>query len=331
METSPFDPGELIGRYRVEGLLAEGGMGAVYVATHVRLARRAAIKVLHAHVADARTRARLFEEARILHALAHPGLARLYEIGLLPGGRPWIAMELLEGETLGDRVARRGALPVREAIEIVLEIADVLAAAHAIGILHRDIKPDNVMLIAGGVPYLKMIDWGYARGARSPRLTEMGTTAGTPAYMSPEQVQGNPLGPSSDVYSLGVVAYELVTGAPPFEGRSAAETAIQHLSLAPRPCTSIRPDLPRALEAVIQRMLAKPPDARPSIAELRDRLAAIDVDGTPAPLRMRWTPPYGTAAAELGDCDGANTPREFGARAADSSDMLPGLCHRERS
>jgi eukaryotic-like serine/threonine-protein kinase len=312
--TRPLAPGDRLGNYVLEGLHAQGGMGAVYLAHHARGPRRAAIKVMHAHVADPHGRERIFREAGILRALIHPAVATVYELGLLPDGRPWIAMELIDGETLGERVARRGALPLRAAVEIIVSIADVLAAAHQAGIVHRDVKPDNVMLVASGVPCIKLLDWGFARARTSPRLTDLETTPGTPAYMSPEQVQGRTIDERSDVYSLGVVAYELVTGRPPFKGACAVETALQHITVAPAPCSSVCPQVPLALEALILQMLAKAPAARPTLVDVCKRLIAMelmsddldDLDEEPTPVqrpglpaRMRWTPPYGTVAAQL--------------------------------
>jgi serine/threonine protein kinase len=254
-------------------------MGTVYEAVHEVLPRRAAIKVLHGYLLGKwAARERLFQEARILDALDHPGLVSIFDAGVLDDDRPWIAMEYLEGLTVAQRLELRGRLDPSEVIEILDLTAAALEAAHRAGVIHRDLKPENIMLCRPGERgTVRVIDWGIARLAAEPsgRLTRANMTPGTPLYMSPEQARGKAVDGRSDIYTLGVIACEALTGQPPFSGETPLDVVIQHLTEDPPSLRSRRAELPEALDRLVLSMLAKEPGARPSIPVIRETLAAI--------------------------------------------------------
>jgi serine/threonine-protein kinase len=227
---------------------------------------------------------RMVQEASILEELKrHAGIVRVFECGLLPDNRPYIVMELIEGESLAMRLHRVPTLPSIEVAKILSEVAGVLSAVHAAGIVHRDLKPDNVLLTPRDEFYpLRIIDWGVARLGPMGRLTLDGMTPGTPIYMSPEQATGRNIGPACDIYSLGVMAYEMLTGHPPFDGRTLAEVVCMHLTSDAVPLQE-RTCAPIEMCELVHRMLEKDPQARPSSQELRRRaraLAALTSAGT---------------------------------------------------
>jgi tRNA A-37 threonylcarbamoyl transferase component Bud32 len=277
--------GQSIGNYRVTQLLGEGGMGMVYLAEHPTLGRRAAVKVLHPDlVATHEMIQRLFNEARAANAVGHPGIVEVSDLGLLPSGTPYIVMEYLEGQSLGARIAATGRLSLRAALDIADQAASALGAAHAKGIIHRDLKPDNLFLtpdpLAPGRERLKVLDFGIAKLARRPSSaadvrTRTGAILGTPRYMSPEQCRDSrEVDHRSDIYSLGVILYEMLSGAPPFVSASWGEMAHMHLGVKPPDLGASVPELPPALERAVSRALEKEPDARfQSMEELRQALA----------------------------------------------------------
>lgn len=273
--------GTEVGGYMIVREIADGGMGTIYEAEHRLLPRRAALKVLHLHLVDQFGAAeRVTQEARILEQVQHAGVVRVFDAGELPDGRPWFAMEFLDGATLGQRLSRMRKLPPAEVVEVMRQVVETLAVAHASGVVHRDLKPDNLVLLATaeGGTQVKLIDWGVALVAeRSRRLTEVGLTPGTPDYMSPEQARGAVLGGSCDVYALGVIATELLTGELPFTGANAIEIVVKHLTQSPPAIHPKCPDVPRLLELTILRMMSKVPETRPSIDELRFTLDLIAV------------------------------------------------------
>jgi serine/threonine protein kinase len=263
-----------IGSYRILREIAHGGMGTVYECKHTVLPRRAAVKVMHRDLLRLPgMTTRMVQEATILEDLRHAGLVRVFECNLLPDRRPYIAMELVEGETLGERL-RYGTLAPVEVCGVIADIADVLATAHAGGVIHRDLKPDNIILTPQDDFSLRVVDWGVARLESIGRLTLEGLTPGTPIYMSPEQATGGPVGPACDVYSLGVVAYEALCGKPPFDGRTLVEIVCQHLSgNAPR-LEGIT-TAPHGLCRLIHHMLDKEPSLRPGTIEIRQIAHAL--------------------------------------------------------
>ena len=270
VEVPIIGPGTRVGSYLIEGRIADGGMGAVYRAVHAFIGRRAALKIMHLEMADNDVaKCRMMDEARILASMSHPTMAQVYDAGLLADGRPWMAMELFDGETLSDLVERTGRLPVDEVARILVGVVDVLALAHARGVVHRDVKPENIMIVDGQV---RLIDWGIAKAPSLKRLTQHDTTAGTPSFMAPEQLLGLPDDGRIDIYALGVVAFELCAGRLPFVGETAIEVALQHLHT---PAPHLPPELPVELDGLIGAMLAKDPADRPTLAALRAQLVEL--------------------------------------------------------
>ncbi|MEM1125189.1 MAG: SUMF1/EgtB/PvdO family nonheme iron enzyme [Bacteroidota bacterium] len=258
-----------IGPYVVEEVIGRGGMGVVYAARDPRLGRRVALKVLSPHLsAHSEAKARFLQEARAASALDHPHICTIYAAGETesvdgePGGQLFLVMAYYEGETLKEKV-RRGPLPVEDALRHTAAIARGLAKAHAAGILHRDIKPANVLVTTEGVA--KLLDFGLAKMADAG-LTKTGATMGTAAYMSPEQADGRPVDHRTDLWSLGVVLYEMLTGRRPFRGEGAPATLYAILYTSPDPIREHRPDLPEALADLVDRMLQKDRTARPASA-----------------------------------------------------------------
>lgn len=269
--------GAVVGGYFIERQLAEGGMGTVYVGRHTVLARSAAIKVLHAELVGIDpAREGLLREARILEEMADPRVARIYDAGVLPDGRPWIAMELLAGECLADRLADQPQLGLAETAAIVGAIVDTLAAAHLAGVVHSDIKPENIMVSKGRAGVVaKLIDWGIATSlVNDARIPQM--SAGTPHYMAPEQVLGERLDERADIYALGAMIYELLIGRPPFLGETAAEIAAHQVSTRPRPLREQRSDVPRAIDSLVLLMLSKAAADRPTLDTIRCCFALVE-------------------------------------------------------
>ena len=278
MTSEPIElgPDAVVGTYRLVREIGRGGMGSVYEARHVVLPRRAAVKVMHPELRRQPGMAtRMVQEASILEDIRHPGIARVYECNLLPDRRPYIAMELVEGETLATRLQRGGTLSGVEAAALVAQVADVLASVHARGIVHRDLKPDNLILVPRDREFpLRVIDWGVARLGPLGKVTLDGFTPGTPIYMSPEQAAGRDIGAPCDVYSLGVIAYEALSGRPPFDGRTLAEVVCMHLAGEPAPLRACS-GAPHVLCELVHRMLDKDPSSRPGAIEARQLARAI--------------------------------------------------------
>jgi serine/threonine-protein kinase len=260
------------GRYRLEQPLGHGGMASVFLAQDVELNRPVALKLLAENLAgDPSFRERFVREARLAARLAHPNVVSIYDAGE-DGGRPYIVMECVEGENLSDVLASRGRLAPDEARALALQAADGLAHAHAAGLVHRDIKPQNLLLRSDGT--LKIADFGIARAAEATALTQAGTVLGTAAYLSPEQALGEDVGPAADVYSLGAVLYEVLTGRPPFEFDSLADLAAKQERMEITPVRELAPETPQELEDVVMHSLARNPAYRPTdgaalAAELR--------------------------------------------------------------
>ena len=258
-----MDARGIIGNYVIERELGRGGMGVVYAAKHRVLGRPAAIKLLLANTIEHRDRVeRFFNEARAAMAIDHPGVVKIYDVGVAADDRAYIAMELLDGHSLASRL-EHGPLPLRVAVDFARQIADALAAAHAAGVIHRDLKPDNIIVL-GDANRLKLVDFGIAKlaGPVSVR-TATGAVIGTPLYMSPEQCEGlREVDARTDLYSLGCVMFAMLTGRPPFENAGTGGLIGAHLHLAPPSLRSRCPTASAALEAVVQCLLAKSRDHR---------------------------------------------------------------------
>lgn len=270
--------GSCIGQYLVAEEIGRGGMGIVFRAVHQGIGQLAAVKVLSSRFTDDASHLRRFEnEARALSRVAHPGLVKIFDFGQTTRGEPYILMEYLEGELLRSRLARSKKLSLSEVLQIARQAASALAAVHKNGIVHRDVKPSNMMLVADdeapGGERLKLLDFGIARFAgEGADLTAPGAVLGTALYMSPEQCAGeSQVDGRSDVYALGVVLYELLAGRPPFSGQS-AEVLRMHLFQDARPLDEIAPEIPLELSFLIGRMLAKAPSLRPDMVQVAEAM-----------------------------------------------------------
>jgi len=263
----------LDGRYRVLRRLGSGGMAVVYLAEDEELGRQVAIKMLdERHAQDQQFVERFRREASNAARLSHPNIVAIYDRGRAEGTY-YIAMEYVEGKTLKQLLVERGPTPVRVAIDYARQILAALDFAHRHGIVHRDIKPHNVIVAPDG--RLKVTDFGIARSGTS-QMTEAGSIVGTAQYLSPEQARGSPVSPASDIYSVGIVLYEMLTGTVPFTGDTPLEIAMKHLSSVPEPPSTLRPEVPRALDQVVLRCLAKnPQDRYPSARDMDADLVRV--------------------------------------------------------
>src|SRR6476659_9601313 len=294
--------GELIGHYRIESLIGIGGMGEVYLTRDERLGRKVALKLLPERLtADETQLSRFKTEARAASALNHPNILTVYEIGA-EGNRQFIATEFIEGMTLRASLAR-GRMNLHAALAIAVQVASALAAAHAAGVVHRDIKPENIMLRPDG--YAKVLDFGIAKLTEQGPASdhhEVGTTAvlqtgpglvlGTGHYMSPEQARGQTVDARSDIWSLGVVLYEMVGGSPPFRGETPSDCIASILTAEPPPLSGVLPDVPLKLESILQKALRKNSDeryqtAREMLADLRILKSELEADSSLPPTKAR--------------------------------------------
>jgi serine/threonine protein kinase/tetratricopeptide (TPR) repeat protein len=297
------------GKYRIDALQGSGGMGAVYRATQVQLERTVALKVVRGDfISDAVVAERFKREALAVARLKHPHIVTIYDFGLMDEGGAYLVMEFLEGQTLRAEIQKRERLPVGPAVELMRQVCSAVHAAHVEGVIHRDLKPDNIFLERGrdGSLVVKILDFGVAKLRQNTselkgqaELTMSGMMLGTPIYMSPEQCQGEPLDPRSDIYSLGCVFYEMLAGRPPFVGSTATQLIIKHASVEPKPPSAYAPGLPYDLEAVVLRALAKAPEDRfQTAADFGDALGEIFV-----PLDTQVSFPVvgeGTSALDTG-------------------------------
>jgi serine/threonine-protein kinase len=265
----------LAGRYRLDEVIGRGGMSTVYRATDLALDRVVAVKVALDPVAEENPTyvARFKREARAAAAINHPGVVTVYDAGA-DGPTRYIVMEHVEGKSLSDLLRVERPLDPDRAAGIAEQVADTLAVAHAAGIVHRDIKPGNIMVGPGD--RVKVLDFGIARVRDGVTLTQTASVLGTAPYMAPEQAMGNPADARSDIYSLGCVLYEMLTGQPPFMADVPAAVLHQHVRVPVKPPRERNPDVPPALDALDVQMLAKNPEDRPqTAAEVRDRLAGF--------------------------------------------------------
>jgi tRNA A-37 threonylcarbamoyl transferase component Bud32 len=274
--------GEVIAdRYELEELVGTGGMSSVFRAHDALLERRVALKLLHDHVArDEEQVERFRREARAVAQLSHPNIVTVIDRGERDG-RQYIVFEYVEGENLKQLVVRNGPLPVRRALEVALQVGRALAFAHHQGLVHRDVKPQNVLLPVGGE--VKVTDFGIARSLDVEGLTQTGSVVGTSHYIAPEQARGQPVDPRTDVYSLGAVLYELVTGEVPFPGESFVAVALRHVNEPPPSAREHRPDVSPRLDGAVGRAMAKDPAQRfrsmdEFVAELEECLVELGPD-----------------------------------------------------
>jgi serine/threonine protein kinase len=284
--------GQLIGSYQIKALIGEGGMGSVFLAEHVLIGRKAAIKVLKKEFAsDSTLVTRFLNEARATNAIGHPGIVEVLDFGTMPGDVPYLVMEHLRGQSLAQRIAQGHRLQVPEALAIVGQTAAALGAAHDKGIVHCDLKPDNLFLTPDSATPLgervKVLDFGIAklRKELTPESvkTLTWTLMGTPAYMSPEQCRGvrDEVDARTDIYALGVILYQMLCGRPPFVGEGFGDTLMMHMSQTVPAPTLLEPSIPAAIEQAILRALAKTREQRySSMTELRRALG--DGSGAPA-------------------------------------------------
>jgi len=282
-------------RYHVVKKLGEGGMGEVYLAEHVKMGRRSAIKVMNpSMVHDPDAVARFNREAANASRITHTNVCAIYDFGETPDGLIYLAMEFIEGEPLTDLLTRDRSLPTARAASIFLQVADALQAAHDLGIVHRDLKPDNIMLARArdGSDVVKVVDFGIAKAVGrddTQKVTKTGLVVGTPEFMSPEQLSGDPLDGRSDVYSLALVLFKMLTGQLPFEGTTVQDTMVKRLTDDPAKLADVRPDLrfPPGLQATLDSALARRPiDRYQSAAKFADDVAAV----LGAPRRSRASP-----------------------------------------
>ncbi|HVR64811.1 MAG TPA: serine/threonine-protein kinase [Polyangia bacterium] len=296
---------QTIGNYKVIKLLGEGGMGAVYLAEHPVIGRKVAIKVLHISLArDPEIVARFFNEARAIHTIGHQNIVEILDFGQTPEGQPYFIMEYLSGESLNDRIAR-GPMAPMEVADIANQICRALSAAHAKGVVHRDLKPHNVHVSAeeDGTLVVKLLDFGVAKilgaaesGGQSVK-TRTGSLMGTPLYMSPEQCRGSgTLDHRTDIYSLGVMIYEMLAGRPPFNAEGVGELFAKHMLEPPPPLLDVAPETPPVMAAVVMKALAKELEQRYPTMEAF-RVALVNgASGVKVPTIMRTavTRPTGT-------------------------------------
>ncbi len=277
-------------RYQITALVGRGGMGTVYKAVHVAMNQTVALKVLHREMSrDERQVQRFYQEARASSRLKHPNTIRVFDFGRSDEGHLYFAMEFLEGETLTQLLRREGALPVRRALNIVRQVAKALAEAHMNGLVHRDLKPDNIFItqIYGEQDFVKVLDFGIAKFIQgNPEygaLTQAGVVCGTPLYLSPEQALGRTLDGRSDLYSLGVILYEMLAGVPPFRAETPVALVMRHIHDEPPP---LGPEaIPEPVRALVFSLLDKDRDRRPASAEALVGLIDAAMASAPATIR----------------------------------------------
>ncbi|MFQ5793057.1 MAG: serine/threonine-protein kinase, partial [Acidobacteriota bacterium] len=262
----------LAGKYRIDGFIKRGGMGAVYRATHLMLDKPVAVKLINPELVTSADIVRRFQrEARAASQLNHPNIVTVHDLGQTEDGTLYIVMELVEGVSLKQLVKEEGPLQPERAVSFVRAIASALSLAHKNGVIHRDLKPQNIMICrdSEGVEGPKLLDFGIAKTfeTEGPALTSTGMVLGTPQYMAPEQAKGASVDGRSDLYALGIILYEMLVGRVPFNDQSVPAVLVKQMSEPPRPPSQLRPELPPALESIVLQCLEKEPDARFGSAE----------------------------------------------------------------
>jgi serine/threonine-protein kinase len=302
--------GQTVGNYRITAKLGEGGMGMVFRAEHPVIARRAALKAIHPEFAlRPEVISRFVNEAKVISRIGHEHIVEVTDFGRTPEGDFYFIMEHLSGEALSQAIERGGAMPPQRAVAIAAQIADALGASHVHGVVHRDLKPENVFLIdrGGSRDFVKVLDFGLAKltsgDAATARETRSGMIMGTPYYMAPEQCEGrSEIDGRADVYALGVILFEMLTGSVPFSGESSGEILVKHVTMRPPAARALVPGLPEALDGILDQALAKDPVERfPSMEAFRRAL--LDVAGA-APEAAPLTPSAGLRSSRLSSTQG---------------------------
>ncbi|HJX63212.1 MAG TPA: protein kinase [Polyangia bacterium] len=315
----------LAGRYHIKRLRGEGGMGRVYEAEHIEIGKRVAVKVLHpAYSRTPDLVERFRREARAASRIEHPNVVNVTDFGTTPEGSLFFVMEYIEGIELGLLIHREGPLAINHALRITEQMCAALQAAHDAGVIHRDLKPENILLVgpagartpsghgvqsppegvAAAPELVKVLDFGIAKSDEiddSPRvgkrLTRPGVAMGTPEYMAPEQAAGHPADPRSDIYAVGSILYEMLTGIPPYDGENVMEILHKKANQPPQPILELRPDVPAPVVALVEKAMARDPGARPqSMAELAREIHEVELalSVTPAPVLITRRPTLGT-------------------------------------
>ncbi|MGE0126860.1 MAG: SUMF1/EgtB/PvdO family nonheme iron enzyme [Blastocatellales bacterium] len=318
----------LDGRYRLDKLIGEGGMGEVYRATHIHIDTQFAVKLLRPEFVANQTAIKRFQlEAKAAGRIHHPNAVRVTDFGVTPERIVYLVMELAQGKSLRSLVRNEKKLDYLRAINIVRQICGAVDAAHRSGVIHRDLKPDNILIEkVQNAERVKVLDFGIAKLRETKTegfLTQAGTIIGTPQYMSPEQCQSKPLDPSSDIYSIGVLLYEMLTGDVPFDGESFIQVVYEQVNTPPRPLWEISPEVPLAVAQVVMRALEKEPQQRQSSAiQLSDELkAAVEAVGEGGSLSM--TSPFGISPLKSAEI---RTPiEELPTLEEEQGDALPSL------
>ncbi len=273
----------LAGRYQIESVLGEGGMATVYRARHTLVDRPVAVKIMSTQLAkNPAMKERFRREAKNAAAVAHPNIIRIDDHGETPDGTTYLVMEVLEGAPLSALI-EGGPIPPGRTAELGLQISNGLARAHDFDVIHRDLKPENIFIVdpTGPRPQVKLLDFGIARSMHDPRLTNAGEIFGTPQYMAPERVTSIDAGPSADLYALGVILFEMVTGQLPFDAGEITGFFIKHMTAAPPKPSALAPQCPRRLEELILALLAKKPEDRPVDAhQVAKELAVLVPEGS---------------------------------------------------
>jgi hypothetical protein len=329
-ETDGLEGRVIDGRFTVTGFLGKGGMGAVYVALQHSMSREVALKVLKSEYArNVDVVKRFLHEARAASRLTNPHTISLFDFGRTEDGILYIAMERLRGESLADVLARDGAFPEKRAEAIAVQLCESLAEAHAMQLVHRDVKPENVFLLNPGTPreFVKVLDFGIAKSFADPnetQLTRTGMVCGTPEYMSPEHASGKGATPASDVYSVGVLLYQMLCGGTPFHAESPMEVLVKQIHDQPEPIRARMGERPLSgpMERLVERCLSKRPEARPQDAnQLLQALLALE--GERLAGHQADTVLAGEAAAGAGAVEGQ--PRRAGASSTDEAEADEGM------